>query len=512
MCYHLIIKEAIMKRIMAFLTLLSLLLVFCACAEIDDGEVNDTGTVAEGISEKEPEDDGQPIYTSDDLPEGLNFDSKTINIASSDRSWWEDEVSVSDLNGELVNDAVYNRNLSVENRLGININNIKIPYAASNTSTVDAVKKSVLSGSPDYDIVFANAYVSLANSVSGIYHNLYDVDHINLKKDYWSQGVNEAIVYGDAQYAATGAIALSTLRFTFATIFNKKIFDDNSIPYIYDTVREGKWTLEYQYNLTKGFYQDKNGNNRADAGDLYGFITNEFISSDPYWISCDVPIIGRNADGEYEYVLDAGKLSDLVDKLLQLYLDPGTFCIVHKTADAEQDEMRKMFSEGRGAMVTLRLMEAESADLRMMVDPYGIVPMPKYDENQESYYTLMHDQFTVVSVTATVNEDDFGAMGALLEAMASESNRSVMPAYYESTLKYKYSSDPESWEMLDIVVENIKTDAGIVYTSSLSNPHHKLRSIMGTKINSVTSIFKAVAKVMERQVDLLNDNLAKLAD
>jgi hypothetical protein len=295
-------------------------------------------------------------------------------------------------------------------------------------------------------------------------------------------------------------------------MFNKKIFDDNGIAYLYNTVRDGKWTLENQYQLSKGFYQDKNGNNVADTEDLYGFITNEYISSDPYWISCDVPILGRTAEGDYEYVLDSGRLSDLIDKLLQTYLDPGTFVIVHKAADAEQNDMRKMFSEGNGAMVTLRLIEVENAEMRMMVDPYGIVPMPKYDENQESYHTLMHDQFTVVSITATVAEDSYDVMGAFLEAMASESNRSVIPAYYETALKYKYASDPESWEMLDIVVQNIKTDAGIVYVSALSGIHQKLRTIMGAKSNNVVSTFKSLDKVLVKQVQLLNTNLAKLTD
>lgn len=485
-----------------------LLLVAACAAPVDQPGDTDTATP----SETAPVEETTSKYTNDDVPAGLNFGEKTINIASSDRSWWVDEVTVTDLNGEIVNDAVYNRNLAVESRLGVKINNIKIPYADSNSSTVDAVKKSVLAGSPDYDIAFVNAYQSLYNSINGIYHNLYDFDYIDLSKDYWSQGVNSAIEYHGAQYAATGSIALSTMRFTFATLFNKKIFDDNGIAYLYETVCEGKWTLENQFQLSKGFYQDKNGNNVADTEDLYGFITNEFISSDPYWISCEVPILGRTAEGDYEYVLDSGKLSDVVDKLLQTYLDPGTFVIVHKAADAEQNDMRKMFAEGHGAMVTLRLMEVENAEMRMMTDPYGIVPMPKFDENQEGYHTLAHDQFTVVSITATVTEDSYDAMSAFLEVMASESNRSVIPAYYETALKYKYSSDPESWEMLDIVVQNIKTDAGIVYTSALSSVHAKLRTIMGAKSNSVVSTFKSLDKVLTKQVQMLNTNLAKITD
>jgi ABC-type glycerol-3-phosphate transport system substrate-binding protein len=503
-------NEVAMKRIAAIVTVLSMLIFLCACADQTDTDKETTNI--QTVTAPSDEETRSPYDISDDLPLGLDFEGRVINVVSSDRSWWIDEVTVPEFNGEVVNDAVYNRNLAVETRLNLKINNIKIPYANSNSSTVDAVKIAVQSGTRDYDIAFVNAYQSLYNSLNGIYHNLYDIEYLDLGKPYWSQGVNQAIEFRGAQYAATGSIALSTMRFAFVTIFNKDIFDQNSLTYLYEPVRQNKWTLDYQYSLVRDFYSDLNGNNREDIGDLYGFITNEYICSDPYWAACEVHILGRDADGAYKYVLDIGKLSDVVDNLLTLYNATGTLVIVHKAADAEQDDMRKMFAEGHGAMVTLRLMEVEHSDMRNMESPYGIVPIPKYNEEQENYHTLMHDQFTVVSVTATVLEEDYGVMGAFLEAMASESHRRVIPAYYESALKYKYSHDPESWEMLDIVIENITTDAGIIYTSALSNIHHNLRTIMGEGINTVASRFKTILKVMERVIGNLNSSLEKLAD
>lgn len=499
-----------MKRLIAIMAILSMLILLCACADQpDEGKETDAQTTADTLTEEETT---SPYYITDDLPVNLDFDGREINVASSDRSWWIDEVTVPELNGEIINDAVYNRNLSVEARLNIKINNIKIPYANSNSSTVDAVRIAVTTGTNDYDIAFVNAYQSLYHSINGIYHNLYDFDYVDLTKAYWAEGVNRAVEFRGAQYAATGSIALSTMRFAFVTIFNKKLFDDHGLTYLYDPVNAHKWTLDYQYELARDFYSDLNGNNREDPGDLYGLITNEYISSDPYWVACEVPILGRDADGYYKYVLDAGKLSDVVDKLLSLFNATGTHVIVHQTADAEQDVMRKMFAEGRGTMVTLRLMEVENADMRTMESPYGIVPMPKFTEQQERYHTLMHDQFTVVSVTATVPYEDYEVMGAFLEAMASESHRTVIPAYYETALKYKYAHDPESWDMLDIVVQNITTDAGIVYTSALSNIHHNLRTIMGSGTNTVASRFKTMAKVMDKMVDTLNKDLEKLAE
>lgn len=497
-----------MKRYLAMLLIFATLFVFFACAKDTD---DDNAVTTTGSSEEQPDATGDETkYESDDLPAGLNFGEQVINVVSSDRDWYEDEVAVSDPSGDIVDNAVYERNLAVETRLGVKINNVKIPYANSNSSTVDAVKKAVLADVADYDVVFANAYVSLAASTTGIYHNLYDVDYLDLEKSYWMQGFNRTVEFQGAQYAATGAIALSTMRFAFVTFFNKNIFDDKGIEYLYTPVREGKWTLDYQYAIIKDLYEEKNGNGIPDAGDLYGFISNDYICTDPYWLGCEVPIIGRDADGYYTYVLETEKLSNLVDKLLLLYNAAGTFNIKHLAADAEQNDIRTMFANGLGAMTTLRLMEAEHADMRNMTDLYGIVPMPKFSEAQENYHTHMHDQFTVVSVVSTVKEDQFEYVGAFLEAMASESVKTVVPAYYETALKYRYLANPESWDMLDLVINNTETEAGILYYSSLSKVHENLRTIMQNRNNSVASVMKTTSKVLIKNVETLNDNLSKI--
>ena len=218
-----------MKRIIAIIAILLMLILLCACAEQTEGQETDIQTTTEILTEEE--ETQSPYYITDDLPANLDYEGRVINVASSDRSWWIDEVTVPELNGEIINDAVYNRNLAVEARLDIKINNIKIPYADSNSSTVDAVRMAVTSGTNAYDIAFVNAYQSLFHSINGIYHNLNDFDYVDLEKVYWAEGVNQAIEFYGAQYAATGSIALSTMRFAFVTIFNKKLFDDNGLTY-----------------------------------------------------------------------------------------------------------------------------------------------------------------------------------------------------------------------------------------------------------------------------------------
>ena len=60
----------------------------------------------------------------DSLPADLDFDGATVNIL-----WWEENNEFSEeLNGEVVNDALYERDINVESRLNVTLNNIPMSY------------------------------------------------------------------------------------------------------------------------------------------------------------------------------------------------------------------------------------------------------------------------------------------------------------------------------------------------------------------------------------------------
>jgi hypothetical protein len=145
-----------------------------------------------------------------------------------------------------------------------------------------------------------------------------------------------------------------------------------------------------------------------------------------------------------------------------------------------------------------------------MEKQYGIVPMPKFDEQQKGYGTMMHDQFTVFAVPVSAAEDKLQMIGATMEVMASESQRTVRPAYYEIALKRKYMSDPIAWDMLDMIFADMKIDAAVVYTDSVGNPHHKMRQIVAGKRNNTSSSYAKLDKTVERALLKVHKSLEKL--
>jgi hypothetical protein len=162
-------------------------------------------------------------------------------------------------------------------------------------------------------------------------------------------------------------------------------------------------------------------------------------------------------------------------------------------------------------MASFRLLELENASMRNMIDEFGVVPIPKYDESQEEYKTLLHDQFTVVSIPTTVTGDRLDMVSAVLEALGSAGYRVVRPVYYEDTLRTKIAQDPQSAEMMDIIVEGIYIDAGIIYIAALEGFHHELRHIVHNGQNDTISRFKTKAKKVEKSVKQINTKLERIA-
>ncbi|MBO4322601.1 MAG: hypothetical protein J5919_06340 [Clostridia bacterium] len=504
-----------MKRTAAFISAI-LAVIFClallaSCADAGSGDDTTAPQVTASVdSETEPvETDKYEI--GDLVPSTLKFPDEKIVILSRGRDWCKDEVSAED-DGDRIHAAVFTRNLVTQDRLGVTIENILLPGSDNYEISEKYIRTQVSGGLNDYSLICASVYASIIHTNENLYCDLKAVDNLDLSRPYWFAGFNNAAEYKGSQYFCTGAICLSLYRFTFATFFNRHTFEEHNQPFLYEAVSKGEWTLDYQNELITVFYQDVNSDGVAqDRTDKYGLIANhDMISVDPYWSSCKLDILGRNDAGEYMYNVDVERISTAVEKITDMFWNnPGTLRIPNESADAEQPTIARLFAEGQSAMTTLRLIEVEGEAMKNMQDDRGVVPMPKLNKDQDRYYSYVHDTMSAYAIPNTGKSDEEKNMlGAVLEVMASESYRTITPAYYEITLKARYVNDVESVSMLDLITDSIYIDAGILYTKSIDSVHQQMRTFVGKNTpNSVATYFKAEAKKVPKLVNTLNEGL-----
>ncbi len=512
-----------MKKLLCVLLAGLMLLSVVACAntsETPDGEdsqstaVGDTaGQANETEAEAETED---PDFTCD-LSDDLDFGGKSVSIIYSNDTAHGDEL-VPDSRGGVVSDAVKERNMLVEEQL-----NIKLNYIPKDTCTdvTSAVSTDITSGSGEFEIVANGTYESILPILEGSYVSLSKLENIDTSKHYWTQGYNEMVTFTDEnlQFLASGPIAISMFRLMYLTIYNKQLFEDNQLPDLYETVKAGGWTLDYQYSLILGQWLNQDNDSEASEGDFYGFVTGNIISVDPYMVASDLHLITRDEVGDLVFNGDSlSKLSDVCDKVQKLYNDQATY--VYDTAtydDVDKTYIIDHFNEERALMATTMFLQMERnfGDLSELT--YGIAPMPKYDELQENYHSYVQDQVTCFGISSAIKDTNRrNELAAVLEAMAYHSYKLVRPAYYDTALSERYMQDPESSQILDMIFDTLDFD----FSSTCSNIfgssaviRDQLRPLLSGSTNTISSTTANWTNRYNRNIDRnITPKLDKLKD
>ena len=93
---------------------------------------------------------------------------------------------------------------------------------------------------------------------------------------------------------------------------------------------------------------------------------------------------------------------------------------------------------------------------------FAVIPTPKFNEQQAAYRVAMHDNNHLIGLPYT-NTEKIEACTATLELMAYLSYYDVFPEYLNEALKYKYSRDEETAEMIQLIYDSVYTDFGLIW-------------------------------------------------
>ena len=165
---------------------------------------------------------------------------------------------------------------------------------------------------------------------------------------------------------------------------------------------------------------------------------------------------------------------------------------------------RPMFQEQRALILAEYL--GNASQMRSYEFDFGILPFPKLDDNQERYKTAPQNGYTMFCTPVTVQNTE--KVGAVIEALAAETGKDVLPAFYEIALKTKFARDEESSEMIDIIREGISYNFGTEYGWCLAGAHpwrnmvtDKNKNIVSWLDKNMPRLEKAIAKILSTYED-----------
>lgn len=430
------------KRILTLLLAALLVLpTLAACGE-SQTETADTGTA--GVA-GETESESETGY-ADGLPE-RDFAGQVFTTLTG--SGYASMLVGEELTGEVLNDALYNRDRIVEGRF-----NAVIEPAYMDDVQL-AMQNAVASGDDIYSVA-DNGYVALGIDVAqGWYLNARDVPYLNFDQPWYSQEVNSELTYKDRTFVFVSDYSLSNIHYADCLLWNLDMAEEYDLENIYDVVREYRWTKEKMEEMCLNVYKDINGDGVKDEEDQYGIVMETKGDPTNIFRNFGHRILQRQSDGTFKDVFYDEALISQVEWMYNIaHNEQSVYC---------KDEWNlgyNMFVKGK-TLLGYAFIHMVGWGLRDLDIDYAILPRPLWDENQEKYYSTIAGSAEATVFVRTLQDREFA--GIIMEALASTSHEITVPAYYENVLSYKLSRDEATLDMLELIMDGRTYDFGYVY-------------------------------------------------
>lgn len=489
-------KKAKLKLITCMLVILMLLTLVAGCT---------TGGGDNTSSEPEAQSNTSEVVNSrknakDNLPE-KDFGGKDFVIFCRDEHLYE--YAEKETATEFVNDVIQKRNATVEDRFGVKIKTFSIPGNWGTHSEFFTTLRSHLNaGSEDYHLVAGYAAIIPSMISENMFLNWKNIEHIDLDQPWWSKNLNDELTINDKLFLLTGDISLTLWENMCAMFYNKKLAQDNALPDLYELVRQGDWTFDKMTEFAKKATKD-NGDGVWSKEDTYGYISIKTTQVDVYQDAFDLSITQKNSQGVPEFTMSNTKTYKAVSMLYEFLCKTNDAFTAFETE--EDSEQYTMFGEQRALFLPARLQWGEY--INQFEIEYGILPMPKFNKEQEGYYSTSIDNYSMIAVPYTVRDTDF--VGIITEALCAESYRNVVEDYYQSILRSRYVNDADSADMVDIVRDGLKFNFGYVYSYTLDWPAHQVNTCINNNSADFVSLWDSQEDIFKQK---LEDNLKVYLD
>lgn len=389
-----------------------------------------------------------------DLPD-VDLGGEKVNFLTEENpgyDWYTSkEIYAEGQNGELFNDAVYTRNLIIEERF-----NVKITQACLQNAT-SVARKSLTAGDTEYDVTMPYMNTAISLPQEGLFLDLNKVPYLALDNPWWDQRANENLKMNGKLFFTTGDISILDNECTMVMFFNKKLIGDYSLENPYELVKSNKWTLDKVFEMSSGITNDINGDGKLTKDDLWG-LSCAGNAPHSFFFSSGERIASNNSEGKLELVINNTRAAEVIDKIMSICFDVRV--LSDHTGGSGFDQVCVMFNDSRVLFVTFALVDING--LRDAEFEFGILPYPLYDESQTEYNCLISTGI-VPALSVPYNCGKLDAVGIVLESMAYYSVDTLTVAYYDNALKTRYVRDEESGEMLDIIFATRVYDLGFIF-------------------------------------------------
>ena len=497
-------------RVLSFILFLAMAVAaFAACGSSTtdsdkDKDKETSGKPADGEKTTESETEANKPKSAldvflDDYKSDYTNREFTIAVFPDDASmiWRDVDWLAEDYTGDTINDAVYERNKTVEEMLGITIT--AIPQ--SEYAGIQEITNGISSGNSTYDALNITCKNAFSAAQGEYLRELHEFGEIDIDAAWWDANVLNDMSIGGQNYILTGDINTMYKKSIAVIMFNKRVINDIDLTGIgnpYELRDSMNWTIENMVEMGSLFSNDVDSNDTYDEHDQYGLIYFCNMAATAM-IGAGTRFVTKNEDDIPELTFYSEDTVDILDELSTLLYD-RSLAWSWSAAGLNENTAFTMFKADQSLFYYGELHAV--AEMRAMDSPFGIMPMPLLDDAQDQYHhSINPDVAAVIVVPADAPDDKF--TGEVLDCIAAASRDLLTPAYYEQNLQGKVSRDEESRETLDIVITTINYDIGYLSIPDIASmlnsmANSRSKDLASKYSSSESSIQKALDDIVEK--------------
>ena len=490
--------------------------VMAACTESGDNNssseaasADNSSTVSDNTDESSTDDTSEPDIVIKDFG-GAEFIVLTIGGTDSiseilPNTLTEDSKSWLTL---AVNEAIAERNNQTESLLNVKIKERKVDSGRVGGQMLTYIRQEIAGSDHTFDVCAPSIYDCGTLAAEGNFWNLKEIPSLNTENEWWDQSFNDSMTINNCLYFTLGDIGITNKNATPVVYFNKSLAENNGIDAadLYQLVRDGKWTFDKAYEYAKNLSMDTDDNGTIDYNDLVGW-AGQADDTWNFFFASGERIVSAKADGTLELSMYNSRSVDVAEKMYTMFRDNNHYISANDyfkdSNTPTYDCTGKAFIEGRVLFFSDNM--AFMHYFAAMDDDFGVLPTPKYNEEQNSYFSLINPWTgNAFAIPTTLTEEEAYFAGAVLDVMGYYSVKTIAFEYEQRTLKYQKARDEDSIDMLQLIFNTRGCDIGIIYnigSSSGTSLPIMLQNLMKSASGAFTSSYEAIADAAQLDLD-----------
>jgi hypothetical protein len=335
--------------------------------------------------------------------------------------------------------------------------------------------------------------------------DMQTLPYIQLGEAWWDQNAIEELSIGGKVFFTTGDLSISCNDAVQIPVFNKTVFSKHEgLEDPYQLVRDGKWTVDKMTQMGLGVNADTNGDGVMTDADSWGYLAYPWGGLFLFF-GAGESIVSKDENDLPILALDEERAIAAIEKLVPLFRDKD---ITLYSQDFTSAGYKNIFRD----LIVQKFLEDEilfvnnwlcvALELRDMESDVGLLPPPKFEEQQENYMVYNSSSWTTYSaVPKTVKEENLNFIGDVMNALGYYGHEHIYTALIDTAITFKSLRDEGNKEMMELIYANRIFDLADIY--DFGGISSMMNSFVSGNSTNFTSKYKSYSKIIEKQIQAI---------